>query len=84
MVKSSKISGSVFRSFSVIVNMYFICYGRLAFPVWEARCGACAFFVIFVFAWMCFQLVFNDETWVNVESSRSFEEGTIECRNVGY
>ena len=43
-----------------------------------------AFFVIFVFAWMCFQLVFNDETWVNVESSRSFEEGTIECRNVGY
>ena len=40
--------------------------------------------VIFVLAWMCFQLVFNDETWVNVESSRSFEEGTIECRNVGY
>ena len=31
-----------------------------------------------------FQLVFNDETWMNVESSWSLEEGTIECRNVGF
>ena len=31
-----------------------------------------------------FQLVCNDETWMHVESSWYLEEGTIECRNVGF
>ena len=31
----------------------------------------------------CFQLEFNDETWLNVESIKYLEKGTIECRNVG-
>ena len=84
MVKSSKISGSVFVHFLLL----FICISY-AMVGWHFQFGKrgvvhAHFFVIFVFAWMCFQLVFNDETWVNVESSRSFEEGTIECRNVGY
>ena len=31
----------------------------------------------------CFRLEFNDETCLNVESSRILEKGTLECRNVG-
>ena len=37
-------------------------------------------FCIFI---VFFSLVFNDETWMNVESSKYLEKGTIECRNVG-
>ena len=37
-------------------------------------------FCIFI---VFFSLVFNDETWMNVESSKYLEKGNIECRNVG-
>ena len=30
-----------------------------------------------------FQKEVNDETWLNVLSTRYLEKGTIECRNVG-
>ena len=36
----------------------------------------------FVFA-SRFQKEVNDETWLNVLSTRYLEKGTIECRNVG-
>ena len=41
------------------------------------------YLVHFVFSLCFFSLVFNDETWMNVESSKYLEKGTIECRNVG-
>ena len=37
-------------------------------------------FCIFI---VFFSLVFNDETWMNVEPYKYLEKGTIECRNVG-
>ena len=30
-----------------------------------------------------FQLVFNDETWMNVESIKYLEKDTSECQNIG-
>ena len=36
-----------------------------------------------VFSNLVFRLEFNDETCLNVESSRILEKGTLECRNVG-
>ena len=33
--------------------------------------------------WILFQKEVNDETWLNVLSTRYLEKGTIECRNVG-
>ena len=37
-------------------------------------------FCIFI---VFFNLVLNDATWMNVESSKYLEKGTIECQNVG-
>ena len=36
-----------------------------------------------IFILCFFQLEFSDETWLNVESTKYLEKGTIECRNVG-
>ena len=41
------------------------------------------YLVQFVFSSCFFSLVFNDETWMNVQSCKYLEKGTIECRNVG-
>ena len=49
----------------------------LAFPFLVSRDISFCIFIVF------FSLVFNDKTWMNVESSKYLEKGTIECQNVG-
>ena len=43
----------------------------------------CSVYAHFVFPFMFFLLEFSDETWLNDESTKFLEKGTIECRNVG-
>ena len=84
--------GVVFLRFGVVIYIY-IFFFRLLFWLLSITLGVSRVTIRDMGVWhkykcMQFHNVFcrwvNDETCLNVKSSRVLEKGTFECRNVGF